>query len=70
MQDVVWHERMGKSVDESANEYPLSLAGVYTALAYYFVHREAIDRLIEESKDYVEKMKKQMASPDLSCLSW
>jgi len=59
---VVWHERMGKSVDEIANEYTLSLADVYTALAYYFVHREAIDQSIEESNNYVEKMKNQMAS--------
>ena len=59
---VVRHERMGKSVDEIANEYDLSLADVYTALAYYFVHREDIDRSIDESRAYVEKMKDQMMS--------
>lgn len=59
---VVWHERMGKSVDEIADEHDLPLADVYTALAYYFVHREDIDRSIEESRDYVEKMKEQMTT--------
>ncbi len=46
---VIWHERLGRSADEIATEYDLSLADVYAALAYYFDHREQIDRLIEES---------------------
>ncbi len=31
---VVWHERIGKSADEIAAEYDLTLADVYAALAY------------------------------------
>jgi len=63
VQDIaVWYERMGWSVDEIASEYDLSLADVYAALAYYFAHRERIDRSIEESKAFVEKMKEEMLS--------
>ena len=40
---VIWHERLGKSADEIATDYNLTLADVYAALAYYFDHREAID---------------------------
>jgi len=59
---VVWHERMGRSVDEIASAYDLSLADIYAALAYYFAHRERIDQSIEESKAFVEQMKEQLAS--------
>ena len=59
---VVWHERGGWSVDEIASEYDLSLADVYAALAYYFAHRERIDRSIEESKAFVKEMKEKMSS--------
>lgn len=61
---VVWHERLGRSVDEIANEYDLSLADVYATLAYYFAHRERIDRSIEESRAFVEKMKEEMSSTE------
>ncbi len=59
---VIWHERMGKSADEIASEYDLSLADVYAALAYYFDHREEIDRSIETSKAYVEDLKQRTPS--------
>lgn len=63
VQDVaVWHERLGRSVDQIASEYDLSLADVYAALAYYFAHREQIDRSIEESRAFVEQMKEQTSS--------
>jgi uncharacterized protein (DUF433 family) len=32
---VVCHERLGRSADEIATEYDLSLADVYAALTYY-----------------------------------
>jgi uncharacterized protein (DUF433 family) len=56
-QIAIWHDRMGRSVDEIATEYELEMADVYAALAYYFDHREVIDRTIEESRDWIEEMK-------------
>ena len=59
---VIWHERMGKSADEIATEYDLSLADVYAALAYYFDHREQIDRSIEEDRAFVAALRQQIPS--------
>lgn len=59
---VIWHERMGKSADEIASEYDLSLANIYAALAYYFDNRQEIDRAISESHAFVEALKQSVPS--------
>lgn len=59
---VIWHERMGKSADEIATEYDLTLADVYAALAYYFDHREEMDRQIESAAQFVEEMRQKTPS--------
>ena len=59
---VIWHERMGKSADEIASEYNLSLADVYAALAYYFDHRAEIDSDIQESEAFVEALRQNTPS--------
>jgi uncharacterized protein (DUF433 family) len=59
---AVWHERMGRSADEIADDYDLTLAEVYAALAYYFLHREEIDKGLEESRAVVEAMRKSTPS--------
>ena len=59
---VIWHERMGKSADEIATEYDLSLADVYAALAFYFDHREEIDASIREGKAFAEALRERMPS--------
>lgn len=46
---VIWHEHMGRSVDEISCDYDLELAEIYAALAYYFDNRQDIDRSIAES---------------------
>jgi uncharacterized protein (DUF433 family) len=59
---VIWHERMGKSADEIAAEYDLTLADVYAALAYYFDHRDEIDRSIAEGEAFAESLRQQTPS--------
>lgn len=59
---AIWHERMGQSADDIANNYNLSLAEVYAALAYYFDHREAIDKSIRESQEFAEELSKNNPS--------
>ncbi|MCY4080502.1 MAG: DUF433 domain-containing protein [Caldilineaceae bacterium] len=59
---VIWHERMGKCVDEIAAEYELSLSDVYAALAYYFDHRAEIDQSMEESEAFVEELRRRTPS--------
>ena len=53
---------MGLSADEIAAEYDLTLADVYAALAYYFDHREEIDRDIKEDEEFVEALRQQTPS--------
>ena len=59
---VVWHERLGKSVDEICSEYDLSLADVYAALAYYFDNRVAIDCDIDKSQAFVLERRRETPS--------
>ena len=60
---VIWHERLGKSADEIATEYDLTLADVYAALAFYFDNREAIDESIAKSEALVSSLRKKNDSP-------
>jgi uncharacterized protein (DUF433 family) len=63
VQDIVLWTEQGMSPDEIVTDYPqLSLADVHAALAYYFDHREQIERHIQEGDALVERMK---ADPSL-----
>jgi uncharacterized protein (DUF433 family) len=63
VQDIaVWYVRLGRSPDEIAADYDLTLADVYAALAYYFGHREEIDRSIEEGQALADAMRQQSES--------
>lgn len=59
---VIWHERMGKSADEIAAEYDLTLADVHAALAYYFDHRAAMDESMREEEAFAEALRKRTSS--------
>ena len=59
---VVWHERMGKSADEIASEYNLTLAEIYAALSYYFDHQDEVAKSIGKSETFVEDMRRQTRS--------
>jgi uncharacterized protein (DUF433 family) len=59
---AIWHDRLGRSADEIASEYDLELADIYAALAYYFAHREEIDRSIRESEAFVQELRRQTPS--------
>jgi uncharacterized protein (DUF433 family) len=59
---AVWHERMGKSADEIATEYDLTLADVYAALAYYFDHRAKIDESMREGEAFAKALRERTPS--------
>lgn len=59
---AIWHELLGRSADEIAAEYDLTLADVYAALAYYYDHRAEIDKSIEESESFVETLRQKTPS--------
>ena len=54
---AIWHEHMGRSAEEIAVEYDLSLADVFAALAYYYDHREEIDQSIIDDDTFVEALR-------------
>jgi uncharacterized protein (DUF433 family) len=63
VQDIaIWHERLGKSADEIAAEYDLTLADVYAALTYYFDHQAEIDRAIAEGQAFAQALRQQTPS--------
>jgi uncharacterized protein (DUF433 family) len=59
---VIWHERMGRNIDEICAEYGLTLAEVHAALAYYFDHQDEIDQRIEDDEAFVTTQRKRAAS--------
>ncbi|MBI4494181.1 MAG: DUF433 domain-containing protein [Chloroflexi bacterium] len=59
---VVWHERLGLSADEIATEYGLSLADVYAALAYYYDHRQEIDRALRAEEAFIAELRQRTPS--------
>ena len=63
VQDIaIWHEWLGRSADEIAADHDLTLADVYTALAYYYDHREEIDAMIKESEALVDAFRQKIPS--------
>lgn len=61
VQDVVLWTEQGQSADEIVADFPqLSLADVFSALAYYHDHREAIDRDIREDDEFIQAVKSQV----------
>jgi uncharacterized protein (DUF433 family) len=65
VQDVaIWHEKLGMSPDEIVQDYPqLTLADVHAALAYYWDHRDEIERRLAEEDAFVEQMQQLYPSP-------
>jgi uncharacterized protein (DUF433 family) len=63
MDIVVWHEGRGMSPDEIVDHYPgITLADVYSALAYYFDHRDEIEAEFEREAKLVAAAKMQHVS--------
>jgi uncharacterized protein (DUF433 family) len=54
---AVWHERLGMTADRICDEYDLSLAEVYAALAYYFDHKRVIDQRLADDEAFVAEMR-------------
>ena len=61
----VLHERQGKNPDEIVAAYPhITLADVHAALAYYWDHKNEIDRQMKEADDFVDQLKSSFAGSD------
>ena len=54
--------RLGQSLEEIAGEYDLSLAEVYTAIAFYYDNKTVIDESIRASEVFAESLRPQHPS--------
>jgi uncharacterized protein (DUF433 family) len=59
---VIWHERLGMSVDDIANEYELTPADIYAALTYYHDHQDEINAAIHAEEMLVTEMQQRYPS--------
>ncbi len=66
VQDIyVWHELQSRSPEEIVSDFPqLTLADVHAALAYYFDHREEIQREMKAADELAARMQAE-AGPGL-----
>jgi uncharacterized protein (DUF433 family) len=63
MDVATWHENMGMTADEIANEFPtITLADVYAALAYYWDNRAAIEEAMTAEDTFVEELRRRSPS--------
>ena len=63
VKDIVqWFESLGMSADEIADLYDLTLADVYSALAYYHTHRAALQQQWESEHKQVSALKATLPS--------
>src|SRR3954464_5217182 len=61
---AIWHDKLGMSADEIVQDcLQLTMGDVYAALAYYWDHREEIERRLAADDAFVEQMRKLNPSP-------
>jgi len=65
VQDIyVWHELQSVSADQIVSRFPqITLASVYSALAFYWEHRDEVQHQMQEESAFVETLKKRSPSP-------
>ena len=65
VEDIMgWHEKQGMSATQIVTDFPqLTHADVYAALAYYWDHKDEMDRMIAEGDAWVEEYRKTVVGP-------
>jgi uncharacterized protein (DUF433 family) len=53
------HLQAGWPISEIAEAFNLTFSQIHAALAYYYDHREEIDRLIQQKNEWADKVKKE-----------
>jgi len=59
---VLMHLRLAQSLEQIAARYNLPLAALHAAMAYYYDHREEIDRCIEQDEAYIQAQRAENPS--------
>jgi len=61
---AIWHEKLGMSPDEILHHHPtITLADVHAALAYYWDHRDEIERAIDEDRAFADELRRESSGP-------
>lgn len=60
---VLLHLRLGQSLEEIAGKHDLPLAALHSAMAYYYDHREEIDRAIADDDAFQQAFQRHNPSP-------
>ncbi|MCE2472233.1 MAG: DUF433 domain-containing protein [Anaerolineae bacterium] len=56
--DIVMEQQSGEREPEKiAAVFEIPVGGVYAAMAYYYEHKEEIDKDIQEDDDYIRRVK-------------
>jgi uncharacterized protein (DUF433 family) len=59
---VLMHRRLDRALEEIAGTFDLPLAAVYSAMAYYYDHKDDIDQSLDEEESLAEAFKKNNPS--------
>ena len=59
---VAWHQERGMSVADIADEYDLTMADVYAALAYYYDHQAEMDAQQQADDAFEDTLRRQSTS--------
>lgn len=59
---VLMHLRLGQSLEELGGKYDVSLASLHAAMAYYYDHKDEIDRSIREDVAFAEAFRRDNPS--------
>lgn len=63
VKDVIAHHRFqGMSAEEIADDWSVSLAAVYAAFAYYYDHKNEIDKSFSDDKEFVQALRSSSRS--------
>jgi uncharacterized protein (DUF433 family) len=69
VQDIaISHLREGRRPEHIQAAFPqLTMADVHAALAYYFDHRDEIERQLKESEEFADRMRRELGPGPLEC---
>ena len=65
---AIWHNQMGLPLELIAAKWDLPLAGLYAAMAYYYDHRDEIDRRNAEDASHAEAMRREQGPTKLDLI--
>ena len=59
---LLMHLRLGQTLEEIAGKYNVLLASLHEAMAFYYDHRDEVDRSIEDDEAFEGSFRQQNSS--------